>query len=271
MKNYTHIILIALSLLSISCTKDKKINLFTISDDKKLGSQLDNEIRTNKSEYPILDSATNVAVYKYIYDMRDDILSSSLIFHKDDFNWRVTIIDKPILNAFAAPGGKIYVYTGLMKYVKSGSELAGIIAHEVTHADRRHSTQQMTKVYGIQILLNIALGSDTTGLGKMAKDMATGAASLKWSREHEYEADSMSVEFLYSIRARKNYQCDALTDFFKRMDSSQTINITPEWLQTHPLDENRIARVNGHYIALGSPKGDLFTSEYATIIAKLPK
>jgi len=266
------ILLISLPiLLGYSCTKDHKLNVFTISQDKQLGAQLDQEIRTNKTEYPLLDSAKNAAIYKYVYDMRDDILSSSLIFHKDDFNWRVTIIDKPILNAFAAPGGKIYVYTGLMKYVKSGAELAGILAHEVTHADRRHSTEQMTKIYGFQVLMNIALGNDSSGLKSMAKQMATGAAGLAWSRSNEYDADSMSVEFLYSIKSRKNYQIDALTDFFKRMDSSQTLSLTPEWLQTHPLDANRITRVAGHYKTLGSPVGDYFTAEYQAIVAKLPK
>ena len=265
--------LFALSLLIVfGCTKDNKLNLFTITEDIKLGNQLDQEIRTNKTEYPLLDSATNPAVYKYVYNMRDDILSSNLIFHKNDFNWRITIINKNILNAFAAPGGKIYVYTGLLKYVKSGAELAGILAHEVTHADRRHSTQQMTKTYGVQVLLNIALGNNSSALKDMAKQMATGAAGLAWSRDNEYDADSMSVEFLYSIRNRKNYQINALTDFFKRMDSSSTDKTTTvEWLQTHPLDSKRIARVAGHYKILGSPVGEYFTSEYQAIVAKLPK
>ena len=257
--------------LTCGCTKDIKLNVFTIAQDKQLGSQLDQEIRTNKTEYPLLDSATNPDVYKYLYAMRDDILSSNLIFHKDDFNWRVTIINKPILNAFAAPGGKIYVYTGLLKYVKSGSELAGILAHEVCHADRRHSTEQMTKIYGFQVLLNIALGADQSGLKDMAKQMATGAAGLAWSRSNEYDADSMSVEFLYSIKGRKNYQINALTDFFVRMEASRTAGYTPEWLQTHPKDDNRIARVAGHYKALGSPIGDYFVSDYDAIVAKLPK
>ena len=257
-------------LIAMGCTKDKKVNVFTVSDDKKLGEQLDSEIRANPSEYPILDKTKYPEAYQYVEAMRDDILSSALIFHKADFDWKVTIINKNILNAFAAPGGKIYVYTGLLKYVKSSSELAGIIAHEVTHADRRHSTQQMTKVYGVQILFSVLLGKSSSTLKEMAKSMATGAASLAWSREDEYEADSLAVEFLYSIKARKNYQCNALEEFFKRMQASGSTNSTPEWLQTHPLDEKRISRIDGHYASLGSPAGDLFTSEYTTFLTKIP-
>jgi predicted Zn-dependent protease len=261
-------------IIAYSCTKDKKLNVFSLAQDKQLGGQLDHEIRTNKAEYPLLDSATNPDVYKYLYLMRDDILSSNLIFHRDDFNWRVTVINKNVLNAFAAPGGKIYVYTGLLKFVKSGAELAGILAHEITHADRRHSTDQMTKVYGFQMVLNVILGSDTTGLVKtMARNMASGAASLAWSRDNESEADSMAVEFLWSIKNRKAYQINALSNFFKRMDSLGlgTTSTTIAWLQDHPLDATRISSVDGHWKRLGSPVGNLFSNEYFTVIARLPK
>lgn len=256
--------------LLFGCTKDKKVNFFTVQQDIKLGEQLDVEIQSNATEYPVLDKAKNPAVYAYLEAMRDDILSSNLIFHRSDFTWKVTIINKNVLNAFAAPGGKIYIYSGLLKNVKSSAELAGILAHEIVHADRRHSTQQMTKNNMVNIALSVILGQDSTALKNMAKQMASGAAAMAWSREYEYEADSMAVDFVYSIRGRKNYKCDALTDFFKRMDASSTATYTPEWLQTHPLDSKRIARVNGHFVTLGSPAGDLFTSEYSSFVAKLP-
>jgi predicted Zn-dependent protease len=122
------------------------------------------------------------------------------------------------------------------------------------------------------MLLNIALGNDSSGLKSMAKQMATGAAGLAWSRDYEYEADSMGVEFIYSIRSTKNYQCTALTDFFKRMeaDGKGTAG-TPEWLSTHPLDANRISHVDGLWQRLNSPTGELFGAEYQTALSVIPK
>jgi len=70
--------------------------------------------------------------------------------HKDDFAWQVKIIDDPeTLNAFATPGGYIYVYTGLIKFLDTEDQLAGVMGHEIAHADLRHSTRQMTSSYGV--------------------------------------------------------------------------------------------------------------------------
>ena len=121
------IILIALtSLLLGSCSLFKKsekddipnggFNLFSIQQDMDLGKQVSDEIASKPGEYPVLDSASNVAAYRYIYDIRNKILNTGLVKHKDDFAWQIRIIkDDSTLNAFCTPGGYIYIYTGIIK------------------------------------------------------------------------------------------------------------------------------------------------------------
>jgi len=270
MKKITLLLSIPL-LLALGCTKDKKLNVFTVSKDKELGEQLDAEIIANPKEYPILDRATHPEAYAYLEGIFNDVISSDKMFHKDDFDWKITILDTNVMNAFAAPGGKLYFYTGLMKYCKSSAELAGVMAHEIAHSDRRHTTNVLTKTYGVQILLNIVLGNDAGTLKQLASQMASGASSLAFSREHEYEADSMSVEFLYSIRERKNYQCTGIVDFFDRLvaDGYTTGTGNFEFLQTHPYENNRKTNIEKVWTNLGKPAGEKFESDYATFVTKL--
>lgn len=121
----------------------KGVNLFTVQQDIELGAQVAAEIEADKAQFNILDSASNVAAYKYIYGIRDVILETGKVTHKDDFKWQVRIIDNDTtLNAFCTPGGYIYFYTGIIKYLENEAELAGVMGHEMGHADLRHSTRQ---------------------------------------------------------------------------------------------------------------------------------
>jgi beta-barrel assembly-enhancing protease len=206
-------------------------NLFTLQQDRELGRQVQLEIESNPTEYPVLDSASNVKAYKYIYDIRDKILASGKVIHKNDFVWRIRIIkDDNTLNAFCTPGGYIYVYTGIIKYLEDESQLAGVMGHEMGHADLRHSTRQMTKIFGVQVLVAVTLG-DTSLIGQIT----TALIGLKFSRQHESEADRMSVEYL----CQTDYPADGAAGFFEKIQSEGGGN-PPEFLSTHPSPINRI-------------------------------
>jgi hypothetical protein len=145
------------------CNKnDRSLNLFSINDDIELGKQLEQEIASNPSEYPLLSETAYPQAYAYIKGLRDSILNGGNVYYKDKFEWKVKIIqDDNTLNAFCAPGGYIYIYTGLIKYLDSEDELIGVLGHEMAHADRRHSTDQLTKNFGLSLLIGIVTG--TTG------------------------------------------------------------------------------------------------------------
>lgn len=206
-------------------------NLFSVEDDKRLGSQVAAEIAANPAEYPILDSASNVAAYKYIYAIRDKILQTGKVTHADDFAWQVRIIDNDTtLNAFCTPGGYIYFYTGIIKYLDNEAELAGVMGHEMGHADLRHSTRQMTKSYGVQVLISAALGER-----EALKQITSGLIGLKFSRNHETEADQMSVEYLCGT----TWPADGGAGFFEKIEAEGGSR-TPEFMSTHPSPADRI-------------------------------
>lgn len=230
-----------ISLFAVSCgigknsngddVPDGGFNLFTIQQDIDLGKQVAAEIESNPAEYPILDSASNVAAYAYIYNIRNTILNSGKVKYKNEFVWRFRIIDdSKTLNAFCTPGGYIYIYTGIIKFLDNEAELAGVIGHEMAHADLRHSTRQMTKLYGVQILINATLGER-----EAIKQITAGLIGLKFSREHETEADRMSVEYLCGTP----YQADGGAGFFEKIEAMGG-GKQPEFISTHPSPDNRI-------------------------------
>jgi beta-barrel assembly-enhancing protease len=263
---------VLLVLVLFGCKKDgdgvlSDLNLFPVSKDIELGETMDSIIRANPSEYPILDQATNAAAYQFVNSMFRQILQSGEFDHRNDFNWEITIInDNSVLNAFAVPGGKLYFYTGLMKYVDNSATLAGVVAHEMAHADRRHSTRQMTKALGVQVLLSILIGDDKSELVQLAGGLAGGIAELKFSRDDEYEADEYSVKYLTDT----DYNPVGIKSFFEKIRAEKQTAATFEFLSTHPDDENRIDNINAIWTSLGSPTGSDFTSEYTSFKSLLP-
>lgn len=256
-------LVVGVSVVLSSCggSKGTGINLFTLQQDKELGAQVAQEIDNNPQEYPILDSARNAAAYKFLYDMRDEILNAGNVLHKDYFLWRLRIIqDDNTLNAFCTPGGYIYVYTGLMKYLDAEDQLAGVLAHEIAHADYRHSTRQMTRQYGIQVLLNVLAG-DREAL----KQVTGGLIGLRFSRSHETEADKGSVSYLCPTE----YDAAGGAKFFQKIQEEGG-NRTPEFLSTHPNPENRIEDFYNEKIELGCMGEEDHKTRYEKFLATLP-
>ncbi len=252
--------------VSISaCKKDKAggggFNLFSLNDDIQFGAQVAAEIESDPETYPILDSAQNIEAYAHIYRIRDSILNSGNVVHKDDFIWQIRIIeDDSMLNAFCTPGGYIYVYTGLIKFLDAENELAGVMGHEIAHADERHSTEALTKAYGLDVLFAVLLGDDNA-LSQVAK----GLLNLSYSRNNETESDQRSVEYLYPTA----YDARGAAKFFEKMLAAGGSTV-PQFLSTHPNPENRVEAINAHWELLGSKVGETYEQRYITVKNSLP-
>jgi predicted Zn-dependent protease len=220
------------------------INLFSVQDDKDLGAQVEDEIEASPSDYPILDESDFPDAYDYLRDIRDDILDSGEVNHLDDFAWEIHIIeDDEVLNAFATPGGYLYFYTGLIKYLDIEDHLAGVMGHEIAHAAERHSTEALTEVYGIDLLLSAAFGDNLA----IVQDIATGLGSLAFSRSNESEADEKSVLYL----ANSRYACNGTAGFFQKLIDEGSGGGGPEFLSTHPNPDNRVEAINAKAAELG--------------------
>lgn len=232
------------------------LNLFTPQQDIELGREVQKQIESDPKQFPILPERGNEEVYRYIRNITKKILNSGKVQHKNDFAWEVRIIDDDkTLNAFATPGGYIYVYTGLIKFLDSEDQLAGVMGHEIAHSDLRHSTRQMTKIYGISALSSIITGKANPGL---LEQVALSLVSLKFSRSHETESDKYSVIYLCGT----DYNASGAAGFFKKIAGRGG---QPEFLSTHPDPGNRVANIEQQAEGLGCKSGKTFKSEYARI------
>lgn len=228
---------LSLSLALLIACGGLGVNLFSIEDDKQLGSELDGQIETSPQEYPILSESNYPEAYAYLRAIRDEILDSGQVDHESDFDWEIHIIeDDTVLNAFAAPGGYLYFYTGLIKYLESEDHFAGVLAHEIAHAAHRHSTDALTREYGTSILLDILLGENADFI---AVDIARGLGSLAFSRSAESDSDEQSVIYL----AETQYACNGAAGFFEKL-LEEGAGSPPEFLSTHPNPDNRVSAIN---------------------------
>ena len=256
-----------------SCKKDSSsddsggggawYNFFSLEDDKKLGQQTRDEIAKDPVKYPLLDETQYAEAYTYIRKITDKVINSGKLDHRNDFDWQVKIIrDDAVLNAFCAPGGYMYVYTGLIKYLDNEAQLAGVMGHEIAHADQRHSTDALSVQYGVQMLLDYTLGKDPG----LAAQIASNLLSLKYSRGNESDADNHSVIYLYPT----DYNAYGARGFFQKLEDEGKGNDGFGFLSTHPNPEDRITHITQKWQSLGGKTGNDFQSEYATFKTKLP-
>ncbi len=245
-----------------ACDKDGNINVFSIEEDLKIGQQVAAELEADSSVV-ILSEQDYDTAYMFIRAITDRVLASNDIRYRTEFPWQVKIIrDDNTLNAFCAPGGYIYVYTGLIKYLDTEDQLAGVMGHEIAHADKRHVTDNMTKEYGYTTLLGIFFGEDQGALAGIAK----GLVNLSYSRKAEREADDFSVKYLCDTE----YQANGAAGFFQKIINEGQSSAPPEFLSTHPNPDNRVEAINNKAREEGcsiSPSGN----DYSAFKASLPR
>jgi predicted Zn-dependent protease len=262
MKKSFFTILLAASLFSLQSCKDG-ILLFSLEDDKTLGAQVDEQIRTS-GEFNIMSETQYPEAYAYANAMKNQILNAGEVKYKDEFEWKLTLINDDVLNAFATPGGYIYFYTGIIKYLDDASSLAGVMGHELAHADRRHSSKQMQKQYGVQTLLQIITGGDPGLIASVGASLL----QLSFSRGDETDADNMSVKYLCPT----NFKADGASYFFEKIELEGSAT-TPVFLRTHPPHDGRVQniRAKAGEASCGSSEEPLINGlTYAQFKALLP-
>lgn len=152
-----------------------------------------------------------------------------------EYRWEVNLIDEPqTANAWALPGGKMAVYTGILPITRDETGLAVVMSHEIAHATARHGTERMTQQLGASLVLEYAAGEHVA--------LATQAANLlvfmPWGRRQELEADHIGLIYM----ARAGYDPREAVSFWKRMAEAGGAS-PPEFLSTHPATETRIRAI----------------------------
>ncbi len=250
----------AVLILFVSCSKVN--DLIPIDVDKMIGEQFSNQMDYNPMQGKMLDRASNPEVYQYLEKIKLNILKSDKIKYKKDFAWKLHIIDNDsVLNAFCVAGGYIYVYTGIIKFLDSEAELAGVLAHEIAHADNRHTTMRMVSQYGMTAIIGLMTGGDVSFLIQLGRELL----GLTFSRTDEKQADDCAVEYLCAT----NYDPRAVGGFFKKLVAKQKDSYVPEFLSTHPASENRVEDIQNQWKALGSKQGQLYEESHKKIVKLL--
>jgi Zn-dependent protease with chaperone function len=163
---------------------------------------------------------------------------------KHTYRWLV--VDNPEVNAFAAPGGVVVVYSGLLFATDRPEEAAGVIAHEVAHAELRHGLQGMFKSMGIRAVASMVLGDWS---GALLQEGLTGLLDMKFSREAELQADSEGLRIL----AAAQIDPSGMTSFMDKMSGKDQSAVTPEFLSTHPVSKDRAAGLKAATAAYKGP------------------
>jgi len=209
---------------------------FTIDDEKKMGKEIYEKL--DQGNFLSRDQKLNA----YVSEIGNRILAHS---NKASFPYTFTVFNSSGINAFATPGGYVYINKGLITVVENEAQLAGVMAHEIAHANSRHvaSIIEKSKKLNIAMLAGIIAGALLGGGGDASAALAmfsvAGAQtmSLKYQREHEEEADRLGISYL----AHSGYYPAAMVEFLKIMKQYEFLSKTiPSYFLTHPGTDDRI-------------------------------
>ncbi|QRK13108.1 M48 family metalloprotease [Archangium violaceum] len=258
--------------LTSGCASVKKMNVgrtaasILISDEQEaqLGAQVKQELET-KEKIKYLEDPV---VVDYVRNLSTPILQQA---NKDRQNvkWKIHVIDDPkTVNAFATPGGYLYVYTGLLLAADNEAEVAGVMGHEAGHVTGRHSAQALMLQYGQQALIDAALGKNSGTVSQIAASLAGSGTSLAFSRGNETEADELGAKYTSGAR----YDPHGLVTFFQKLAAQE--GKTPgfmKWLSTHPPSADRVKHLNSYISSKGLSGSELGADRLAPIKARLRK
>jgi predicted Zn-dependent protease len=225
---------------TVPVTGRKSVNFVSVSQETQMGEASFQQMKAEGkvSANPVYVNRVQ-GIGKRIAEVVGDDLPSA--------EWEFVVFESPDLNAFALPGGKVGVYTGMIQFAESDAELATVMGHEIAHVTARHGSERMSQ--------NILVAAGAVGVGVATKDKSnseraaalaaygvgtTVGVILPYSRSHESEADAIGLHYA----ARAGYDPRAAIDFWERMArNSEGKNKPPEFLSTHPADQTRIKKL----------------------------
>lgn len=234
------LLLLALAASACSITQrraaEKAIAQSLISDEQEfqLGFQVHEQLKKDNTKF-----LQNQAVELYV-----DSLASKLAGEANkerQVGWKWFVIDDPqTVNAFATPGGRVYVYTGLLLAADSEAEIVGVLGHEMGHVVGRHSARQLVAAYGLETVANMALGQNAAEVAQLTAGLAGKTAQLAYGRDMELEADQYGAR--YSSRA--GYDPRGLATFFEKLKAKYgDTGPVMTFFSSHPANSDRINRV----------------------------
>lgn len=234
-KYYYSVLLIAVLFVFQSCATTgpggkKSLILISSTQEISIGQSLNKELE--QSEKWLEDAEWQA----YINELGQKIVAVS---DRKDIDYKFAVIDSDQINAFAAPGGFVYFYTGLIKKMDNEAELVAVVAHEISHIVGRHSVKRLQSVIGLSVVLDLALGekSDQT---KALAGTALGIAMSGYSRSNEHEADDFGLTYM----VRAGWHPDGMVTMFEKlraMSNNENASFFEMLASSHPQPVDRIS------------------------------
>ena len=233
-------------------------------------------------EYTALD---NPRVQAYVNTLGQRLARQS---HRSQLEWHFTVLDSPEINAFALPGGYVYVTRGLMAYMESEADLAGVLGHEIGHVTARHGAQRATRQQdaGLGVLAATVLGAvlesrGVSGAGRVASEVSQTAAAgyvASYGREQELQADTLGAEYLARVQFSPSNMVDVIRVlknqelFAAELARAQGRPAPPQnsWLASHPSNDQRLEAIGRLTAQYRGQYGDEGRARYLQVIDGLP-
>jgi beta-barrel assembly-enhancing protease len=239
-------------------------NNYSPADDVKLGREAAGEV---VKELPLLNDQR---LEDYVETIGKTLATSiPPEFQHPEFRYTFDMVNQKEINAFALPGGPMFLNRGMLEAAKSEGEVAGVMAHELSHVALRHGTAQATKGQKFQIgsvlgqIAGAIVGGTAGSIISQGTQFGLGAAFLKYSREYESQADILGAQIL----ARAGYNPREMANMFKTIESEGG-GRGPEWLSSHPNPGNRYDAINREAATL-RVQGNANTGQFQDVQARL--
>jgi len=232
-------IVIALIIWAVACainpvTGKNELMLMSSADELAMGKQANPQILQTYGKYEDADLA------RYVSALGKKLGALS---HQANLAYTIQVLDSPVVNAFAVPGGYVYLTRGILAYLNDEAELAGVVAHEIGHIAARHSAQQYSNAQLAQLGLGLgSMLSKTFRKYAGVAEFGVGMLFLSFSRDDERQADALGVE--YSSKA--GYDANHMANLFvslERLNPGEAQGGLPGWFSTHPNPPDRIAAI----------------------------
>lgn len=244
------VLALSMSMMQCSCSDTLGAIFISEDDELRLGTEFDTQLRSeaNQAEYPIYNANTPAKqdFQAYVEATFNSVKEAIPKSERPAYPFKVAIIEKDVVNAFAVPGGYVYVYTGIINKANNESELAGVLGHEMAHITKHHYRDAVVKQAGLSILLDALVGNDASQLTQAVAGMFSTLTQLKVSRENEDEADATGTRYLGDSRRNPT----GIATLFSRMPSSGI-----DWLSTHPASGDRVKAVTSEVSSEAATKG----------------
>ena len=215
-------------------TGKRELSFLSEAQEISMGRELDAQVRQEMGLYE------DESLQRYVQELGARLAATS---QRPNLPWSFAVLDSPAVNAFALPGGYIYITRGILAYLDNEAQLVGVLGHEIGHVAARHSAQQYTRSMGTSI--GALIGSILVPQVGPLTDLAAGGLGvffLRFSREAELQADALGAQYT----ATGGWDANEVPQFLNtlaRIAETTDRNGTPNWLATHPQPDNRAERV----------------------------